>query len=111
MNLNEISKQLPAKIKNHAGSLTITKRIKNGKYYCYYPFAVNKESESVPVIKGNSIESVVKKMHKKLIEKNIITKLKKVKKKKFKKKSKSKMTNKEKIKYRLKRQNSNLKNK
>lgn len=70
MNITQISKKLPAKINGHLGELTIIKREKNGKYYCFYPTAIK---EKVPVIKGHSIENVCVKMCKKLIEAGVIT--------------------------------------
>jgi len=111
MNLKEISKKLPAKIKNHSGELTIVKRVKNNKYYCYYPFAVCKESEATPIVKGNSIESVSRKMYKNLLDRNIISVEKKKKVKKVYSKRKSHKTKEQIRKYKLTRQKNLLKSK
>lgn len=108
MNLKDISKKLPSTINGHHGQLTIMKR-NDSTYYCLYPQATK---ETVPVMKGKSIELVCKKMYKALVDRDIILEEKKKKKMKFKNKNIRKpMSKKQKLANKLRVQNRTLKNK
>lgn len=63
---NELMKEIPSKIKNEHGTLTIVKR-KNEAYYCYYPGLTK-----IPVIKAKSLDSAVAKMYNELVDRKII---------------------------------------